>query len=89
VELAAWGEPLPVSVLERLVDRDAVQAAERSGLLVLERSGRRVLACLAHPLHGEMLRATLPVSRARAAGAAVAATAAVAVPRRRRRPAAQ
>jgi len=65
VELAAWGEPLPVGVLERLVDRDAVQAAERSGLLVLERSGRRVLACLAHPLHGEVLRATLPVSRAR------------------------
>ena len=65
VELVAWGEPLPVGVLQRLVDVRAVQAAEQSGLLVLERSGRRILAHLAHPLHGEVLRATLPVSRAR------------------------
>jgi DNA-binding CsgD family transcriptional regulator len=73
VELAAWGERLPVGVLERLVDQDAVQAAERSGLLVLERSGRRVLARLGHPLHGEVLRATLPVSRARTVAGRLAA----------------
>jgi DNA-binding CsgD family transcriptional regulator len=73
VELAAWGEPLPVGVLERLVDPDAVQAAERSGLLVLERSGRRVLTHLGHPLHGEVLRATLPVSRARTVAGQLAA----------------
>jgi len=66
VELVAWGEPLPVEVLERLVDEDAVEAAERDGLLTVERSGRRVLTRLAHPLYGEVLRATLPVSRARA-----------------------
>jgi DNA-binding CsgD family transcriptional regulator len=65
VELTAWGEPLPVSVLQRLVDLRAVQAAEQSGLLVLERSGRRISARLAHPLHGEVLRTTLPVSRIR------------------------
>jgi len=74
VELAAWGESLPVGVLERLVDQDAVQAAERSGLLVLERSGRRVLARLGHPLHGEVLRATLPVSRARTVAGRLAAS---------------
>ncbi len=83
VELAAWGEPLPVGVLERLVDRDAVQAAERSGLLVLERSGRRVLACLAHPLHGEVLRATLPVSRARTIAERLAAAFGAGILRRR------
>ncbi|HEV8167395.1 MAG TPA: AAA family ATPase, partial [Actinomycetota bacterium] len=44
VELVAWGEPLGVGVLERLVGKDAVQAAEDSGLLVVERSGRRALA---------------------------------------------
>src|SRR5512132_2219664 len=65
VELVAWGEPLPVVVLQRLIDSHAVQIAEQSGLLVLERSGRRILAHLAHPLHGEVLRATLPVSRVR------------------------
>jgi DNA-binding CsgD family transcriptional regulator len=74
VELVAWGEPLPVGVLERLVDSDAVEAAERSSLLTVEWSGRRLLARLAHPLYGEVLRATLPVTRARAVAEQLAAT---------------
>src|SRR6266705_7137514 len=65
VELTAWGEPLAVGVLERLVGKDAAQAAEQSGLLALERSGRRLLARLAHPLYGEVLRATMPLGQAR------------------------
>jgi DNA-binding CsgD family transcriptional regulator len=73
VELVAWSEPLGVGALERLVGRDAVQAAEGGGLLVLERSGRRVLARLAHPLYGEVLRATLPLSRVRAVAGRLAA----------------
>jgi DNA-binding CsgD family transcriptional regulator len=73
VELVAWGEPVAVGVLERLIDKDAVQAAERAGLLVLERSGRRALARLAHPLYGEVLRATLPLSRTRAVAERLAA----------------
>lgn len=73
VELVAWGEPLPVGVLEQLVDKDAVEAAERSGLLTVERSGRRVVARLAHPLYGEALRATLPVTQARAVAEQLAA----------------
>jgi DNA-binding CsgD family transcriptional regulator len=73
VELVAWGEPLPVGVLEGLVDEDAVEAAERSGVLTVERSGRRVLARLTHPLYGEVLRVTLPVSRARAIAGQLAA----------------
>jgi DNA-binding CsgD family transcriptional regulator len=83
VELAAWGEPLAGSALERLVDHDAVQAAERSGLLTLERSGRRVLARLAHPLHGEVLRATLPMSRARTIAGQLAAVVGAGALRRR------
>jgi DNA-binding CsgD family transcriptional regulator len=73
VELVAWGEPLGVGVLERLVGKDAVQMAEDGGLLVLERSGRRALARLAHPLYGEVLRAALPMSRARAVAERLAA----------------
>jgi DNA-binding CsgD family transcriptional regulator len=73
VELVAWGEPLGVGALERLVGKDAVQAAEDGGLLVLERSDRRVLARLAHPLYGEVLRATLPLSRVRAVAERLAA----------------
>lgn len=83
VELVAWGEPLPLGVLERLVDDEAVEAAERSGLLALERSGRRVLARLAHPLYGEVLRATLPVSRARAVAEQLAVALGAGVLRRR------
>jgi DNA-binding CsgD family transcriptional regulator len=83
VELVAWGEPLPVRVLERLVDEGAVAAAERNGLLTLERSGRRVLASLAHPLYGEVLRATLPVSRARAVAEQLAGAFGTSVLRRR------
>ena len=73
VELVAWGEPLGVGVLERLGGKKAVQAAEDGGLLVLERSGRRTLARLAHPLYGEVLRAVLPLSRARAVAERLAA----------------
>jgi DNA-binding CsgD family transcriptional regulator len=73
VELVAWGEPLGVGALERLVGKNAVQAAEDGGLLVLERSDRRTLARLAHPLYGEVLRAALPLSRARAVAERLAA----------------
>jgi DNA-binding CsgD family transcriptional regulator len=73
VELVAWGEPLGVGVLERLVGKDAVRAVGDSGLLVLERSGRRTLARLAHPLYGEVQRAVLPLSRARALAERLAA----------------
>ena len=83
VELTAWGEPLAVGVLERLVDRDAVQAAERSGVLVLQRAGRRALARLAHPLYGEVLRATLPMGRARAVAGRLAAAVGSGILRRR------
>jgi DNA-binding CsgD family transcriptional regulator len=74
IELVAWGEPLGVGVLERLVGKNAVQAAEDGALLVVERSGRRTLARLAHPLYGEVLRAGLPLSRARAVAERLAAS---------------
>jgi DNA-binding CsgD family transcriptional regulator len=83
VELVAWGEPLAGSVLERLVNRDAIQAAERSGLLTLERSHRRLLARLAHPLYDEVVRAMLPVSRARAVAEQLAAVVGAGALRRR------
>jgi DNA-binding CsgD family transcriptional regulator len=74
LELAACGEPLPLAVLERLADRAAIEAAERAGLLAVEQSGRRTWIRLAHPVYGEVLRATLPVARARAAWGMLAET---------------
>ena len=63
VELTACGEPLPVPVLDRLVGADAVVRAEDTGLVVVERSGRRRLARLDHPLYGEVLSSRMTVSR--------------------------
>jgi DNA-binding CsgD family transcriptional regulator len=74
VELAACGEPLPLVVLELLADGTAIETAERAGLLMVERSGRRTWVRLAHPLYGEVLRATLPVARARAVFGVLAET---------------
>ncbi|BCB77415.1 LuxR family transcriptional regulator [Phytohabitans flavus] len=65
VELVAEGEPVSLPTLERLADAAAIRAAEDSGLVVVNRSGARVEARLAHPLYGEVLRAGLPLTRAR------------------------
>jgi len=64
VELVACGEPLSLKVLERLVGLSSVLAAERSGLIVVERSGARVDARLDHPLYGEVLRSRMTLTRA-------------------------
>src|SRR5437868_4949089 len=55
LEVVACAEPLEVRLLERLTDTATVEAAERAGLLTIERSRAR----LARPLHGEVLRAGL------------------------------
>ncbi|GAA2211626.1 LuxR family transcriptional regulator [Nonomuraea monospora] len=65
LELLACGEPLPLALLERLVDAAAIEEAEAHGLAVSERAGERVQLRLAHPLYGEVLRAGLPAGRAR------------------------
>lgn len=66
LEVVACGEPLPLALLERLADPVAIEAAERSGMAVAERSGARTAVRLAHPLYGEALRSSMPASRSRA-----------------------
>ncbi|MFC4531521.1 helix-turn-helix transcriptional regulator [Sphaerisporangium dianthi] len=65
LEMIACGEPLALALLGRLAGPAAIEAAERSGMAVVERSGARVALRLAHPLYAEALRAGLPVTRAR------------------------
>lgn len=65
LDLLACGEPLPLGWLEAVAGGDAVDATELDGLVVVERDGARLLAGLAHPLYGEVLRAAMPASRAR------------------------
>ncbi len=51
-------EPLRVDVLADLVDRADLEAAEQMHLVTVERVGRDLVATLAHPLYGELRRAT-------------------------------
>ncbi|HEY7483456.1 MAG TPA: LuxR C-terminal-related transcriptional regulator [Streptosporangiaceae bacterium] len=70
VEVVACGEPLPATELDRVAAAvpfppGAVEAAERTGLVVCERSGRRRVLRMAHPLHGEVVRGILTETRGR------------------------
>ena len=70
LEVIACGEPLAAPVLADLADGGmleprAVAEADRAGLIMRERSGRRELLLSAHPLYGEVVRVLLPLDRAR------------------------
>lgn len=64
LELLAFGEPLPVGVIDQLGRRGALVAGERRGLVVVdhssERTGSGPTARLVHPLYTEVLRARVP-----------------------------
>jgi DNA-binding CsgD family transcriptional regulator len=62
LELLALAGQLGLSWLHELCDPEAVESLERRGLIVVRRDGNRLPAELAHPLYGEILRATLPGS---------------------------
>lgn len=51
-------EPLSVDVLSDLVHPPDLEAAEQMHLISVERAGRELVARLAHPLYGELRRAT-------------------------------
>ena len=57
VDILSQCEPLAVDVLCDLVRRRDLAAAERMGLVSVERSGGELVARLAHPLFGELRRA--------------------------------
>ena len=56
------GEPLRIGEIAALCDDEALMAAEADGLLAVGADGE---VRLAHPLYGEVIRAELPVLRAR------------------------
>lgn len=65
LELLAAGEPLAMSVLEKLADPAGLEDAEAQGLVQVSYDGRRSEARLSHPVYGEALRQSLPRSRLR------------------------
>jgi DNA-binding CsgD family transcriptional regulator/type II secretory pathway predicted ATPase ExeA len=62
-ELVSAGELVPLTVLEALVDIDAIAAAEDAGVIVVDPDTSVV--AIAHPLQGEVLRAGLAAARVR------------------------
>jgi DNA-binding CsgD family transcriptional regulator len=63
VELVAFGEPIVGPVVRMLADADALEEVVRRGLIVADDDEAELLR-LAHPLYGEVLRATMPSIRA-------------------------
>lgn len=58
VDTLSQCEPLAVDVLCDLVGRDELETAEQMQLVSVERTGATLVARLAHPLFGELRRAT-------------------------------
>ncbi|WIY00193.1 AAA family ATPase [Amycolatopsis mongoliensis] len=56
LELLAFGEPLGVEPLVRLGAARVLASTEQAGLVVSERTGRRLNVRLAHPLYAEVIR---------------------------------
>ena len=64
VELLALGEPLRLTELVDLVGTDALAAVELRGLATVQGRAARAEVGLAHPLYGEVVRESMPGSRA-------------------------
>jgi DNA-binding CsgD family transcriptional regulator len=65
LELLAAAEPLGFALLESMAEPDALEDAERQGLIEVSQDGGRCQARLAHPIYGEVLRQRTPRSRLR------------------------
>lgn len=65
LELLALGEPVPLAVLEACVGLGPLGVLEEKGLMEVRDDGHRTTAWLVHPLHGEVLRRSMPALRAR------------------------
>ncbi|OZV77137.1 hypothetical protein CA850_24295 [Micromonospora echinospora] len=65
VDVLALAEPLDVRLLAGFAEPSAIERAEETGLIRVEKVGRRLEARLAHPLFGEVRRARMGTLRAR------------------------
>lgn len=64
-ETLAFGEPLEVGLLGRLVDAASIDEADQRGLITVAACDSGLEVRLAHPLYGEVLRGRAGVLRAR------------------------
>ena len=66
LELLALGEPLRLGELAALTSFDALQSGEERGMLAVQGGADDAEVRLGHPLYGDVIRAELPMLRARA-----------------------
>ena len=66
LEVVALAEPADVDLLTGLVEPAQLDALATTGFARLENVDGRTVARLAHPLHGDVVRTSLPALRARA-----------------------
>ena len=59
VDFLSVEEPLPVDVLSQLVSAQAVESAEKSGVVTLSQRGHDLVVHSAHPLYTESVRASM------------------------------
>jgi DNA-binding CsgD family transcriptional regulator len=63
-ESLAYGEPLDIQLLATITTPEVIERLERADVVRVLKTGAAVAqATLAHPLYGEVLRATLPATR--------------------------
>ena len=65
LERLALCQPIGLGELESAAGLTVLEALDRDGLIAIRTDGRRESVRLAHPLHGEVLRAGLPALRRR------------------------
>lgn len=82
VELLAVSEPLGVDLVERICG-DVLGELEAERMVNTSRSGRRLEAHMDHPIDSEVIRASIPATRARTLARAIAEAVAATGARRR------
>jgi DNA-binding CsgD family transcriptional regulator len=65
MEILAVARSLPLELLTTLTTARAVAGLEARALVIAESSGRRSEVFIAHPVHAEVLRSTMPILRQR------------------------
>jgi DNA-binding CsgD family transcriptional regulator len=72
LDLIALGEPLDEDTMEELLTPGVAQSVEHAGFISAHTCERGVEVRMAHPIYGDVIRATLPTLRARAIARALA-----------------
>lgn len=65
LDITALADPVPMEVLEGLTEARGLAEAESAGLIEIGPEGDRMVARVAHPMFGEVVRTLVPVARQR------------------------